>query len=111
LLNPEEHFMLMNYLIKRWSVTSFALGAGAAAFGGALLRPVIVSAVKLGMDAKDLATQAYMEAMVEAASIKAQAEQARTAPSDSGVASALESIRSDLEKLREEVAAKPRRGG
>jgi hypothetical protein len=79
----------------RWG--SFTVGAAAAAFGAALLRPLLVTAVRTGYSVASVASDALDQARAEAASIKAEA-----ATRQPEVAS---DLAAEVRKLRAEVAA------
>lgn len=81
-------------LVGRLSMKSFGLGAVAAAVAAMIARPMLVSVVRAGYEASDLATDTWEKAKAEAVSVKNDA----LAPVS---ASAVEA---ELTKLREEVA-------
>jgi hypothetical protein len=92
--------MLLEWILHRWSWKSFAVGAGAVMFGGTVARPVLVHAVKTGMDVTDYATETWQQARAEADRIRAEAVQLRTA-----AAPVLNDLVTELQKLRGEVAS------
>ena len=98
--------MLMRLILGRLSFTSFALGAGAAAFGGQIVKPILASAVKAGLDVKDMAVQDYTDAKTEATA----ARDAGAGAPDANVAESLASIRAELKSIRADMASgKPAR--
>jgi len=58
---------MLPWLLTKWSWKSFAIGAGAALFGGTIARPALVQAVKAGMDVTDYAAGTLEQAKVQVA--------------------------------------------
>ena len=92
---------MLSWLLKKWSWKSFAVGAGAALFGGTLARPALVGAVKAGMDVQDKASQTFQQAREGFSRIREEAASQRTGGPQAGNAELL----AELQKLREEIAA------
>jgi hypothetical protein len=92
---------MLNWVLSRWSWKSFAIGMGAAVFGGTVARPVLVGAVKTGMDIKDRAAETLQGAKAEAERIRSEAMALRAAESGGSTNALIDEIR----KLREEVSS------
>lgn len=92
---------MLTWLLSKWSWKSFAIGAGTAIFGGTIARPVLVSAVKAGMDVQDKAARTFEQARNEFGRIRDEASQQRSAGAQAGNAELL----AELQKLREEIAS------
>ena len=100
---------LVGWMLKRWSWKSFAVGAGAVIVGGTVGRPVLVSAVKTGMEVADAGVSTYNEAKTQMIAIRNDAVKLRSAEanvqSGAGVQELLASIQAELQNLRQDVAA------
>lgn len=92
---------MLTWLLSKWNWKSFAVGLGAAVFGGTVARPALVNVVKAGMDVKDKATQTIQQAGAELGKIRMEAEQQRSA----SVATGNSELLAELKKLREEIAS------
>jgi hypothetical protein len=87
--------------LSRWNWKSFAIGVGAAVFGGTVARPVLVGAVKTGMDIKDRASETLQSAKAEAERIRSEAMALRA--SESG--GATNELLTEVRRLREEISS------
>ena len=99
---------LMGWVLKRWSWKSFAVGAGAVIVGGTVGRPVLVSAVKTGMEVADAGASTYNQAKTQMIAIRndaAKLRSAETVAQAGGVQELLVSIQAELQNLRQDVAA------
>jgi hypothetical protein len=98
--------MLLSWIIKQWSWKSFVVGAGAVAVGATVGKPVLVSAVKSGMDLADYGAKGYEQAKAEVIAIKNEATRLRSAgAADAGALNdILAAIQADLKSLRQDVA-------
>lgn len=94
---------MLNWVIGKWSWKSFAVGTGVALFGGAIARPLLVAAVKSGLDVKDFLDDTIQTAKEEASSIRAAALKMRAMESAAQPGAA--ELISELRKLREEMEA------
>jgi hypothetical protein len=94
---------MLPWLLTKWSWKSFAIGAGAALFGGTIARPALVQAVKAGMDVTDYAAGTLEQAKVQVAKVRQEAAGLRGAASPS--ASGYSDLISEIQKLREEIAS------
>ncbi len=94
---------MLSWLLHKWSWKSFAAGAGAALFGGTIARPVLVQAVKTGMEVQEYAAHTYLQARYEFEKVRAEAAALRAVASQSHVAT--NEILSEIQKLRDEVAS------
>lgn len=90
---------MYGWIFKKVGWKFFAAGAATAYVGGGLIRPVLVSAVKAGLSAKDAATGVLNQAKADTASVIAEASHLRAAESGTG-----DFILSELKKLRDDVA-------
>jgi hypothetical protein len=86
----------------KWN--SFAVGAATSLVGGSILHPVLVSAARVGMGAASAVQDAWAQASVEMARVKAEAVQ----PKDGGanmaeVLAELRAMRSDLAAVKTKV--------
>jgi hypothetical protein len=88
-----------SWLLRQWSWKSFGIGAGAALFGGTIARPLLVGAVRTGMDLTDTASATLQKAKIEAEKIRSEAAGARAASQNVG------DLVTELQKLREEIAS------
>ena len=91
---------MYGWIFRKVGWKFFAAGAATAYVGGPLVRPVLVSAVKAGLSAKDAAVGVLSQAKTEAAGVFAEASHLRAAESGGG-----DFILNELRKLREDVAA------
>jgi hypothetical protein len=89
---------MYGWIFRKVGWKFFAAGAATAYIGGGLIRPVLVSTVKAGLNAKDAAAGVWNQAKTETASVFADAAHLRVAESSGG-----DSI-NELRKLREDVA-------
>jgi len=90
---------MYGWIFKRVGWKFFTAGAATAYFGGGLIRPALVSAVKTGLAAKDAAAGVVNQARTEATNLFTEASHLR---SSEGAAS---NIVQELRQLREEVAS------
>lgn len=91
---------MLPWLLSKWSWKSFAVGAGAAIFGGTIARPAIVEVVKAGMGVQDQAVKTFDAARQEFQKIREEAAQQRAGvPADSSA------LLAELQKMRAEIAA------
>jgi hypothetical protein len=90
------------WILSKWSWKSFAVGAGAALFGGTIARPALVHAVKVGMDVTDYAAGTLEQAKTQVAKVRQEAAGLRgTATPAAGYSDLV----SEMQKLREEIAS------
>ena len=92
---------MLNWILTKWSWKSFAIGAGAAVFGGTLARPVLVGAVKTGLEVRDRANETLETAKMAAKQITAEAMAMRSAEQAQPMSALLDEVR----KLREEISS------
>jgi glucosamine 6-phosphate synthetase-like amidotransferase/phosphosugar isomerase protein len=92
---------MVTWILSKWSWKSFAVGLGAALFGGTIARPVLVKVVKAGMEAGEAATHTFHQARVELDNIRHEAMQQRSFDNNAGNSELL----AELRKLREEIAS------
>ncbi len=92
---------MLPWIISKWSWKSFAVGAGAALFGGTIARPALVHAVKVGMDVSDYAAGTLEQAKVQVSKVRQEAAGLRGAAAPSGYSELV----SEIQKLREELAS------
>ncbi|HUA98240.1 MAG TPA: hypothetical protein VMA34_07935 [Terracidiphilus sp.] len=90
---------MLDLILKRFNWKSFAFGATVAVVGGSVARPLLVQAVKAGMDLSSMAVDTWKQASTEVAKIRAEA--AQVSPS----AATTDALLEELRRLREEVAA------
>ena len=94
---------MLPWILSKWSWKSFAIGAGAALFGGTIARPALVQVVKAGMDASDYAAQTVNQAKTEFSRVRDEAAQLRA--SGPAPSSGHAEMMSELQKLRDEIAS------
>jgi hypothetical protein len=92
---------MLPWILSKWSWKSFAIGAGAALFGGTVARPALVHAVKVGMDVTDYAAGTLEQAKTEVAKVRQEAAGLRGTSTSSGYSDLI----SEIQKLREEIAS------
>jgi hypothetical protein len=80
----------------------FAAGAGAAVLGAPFVRPAAVGLAKVGLMAKDMATETWNAAKTQTSEVLAEAQSMRQAPAGGSASS---DVAEELRKLREEVAS------
>jgi len=90
---------MYGWIFKKVGWKFFAAGAATAYVGGGLIRPVLVSAVKAGLNVKDAAVGVVNQAKTDTAGLFAEASHLRAAETGAG-----DFILSELKKLREDVA-------
>jgi len=93
---------ILGLLLNRFSWNSFFIGAGTALFGGIIARPVLVEAVKLGMDVQDYAGETMDRARTEYQKVRAEAAARRAGP-PAQLSSA--ELLAEIQKLHEEIAS------
>jgi hypothetical protein len=94
---------MLPWLISKWSWKSFAVGAGAALFGGTIARPALVQAVKVGMVANDYAADTITQAKTEFGRMKDDAVRLRTA--ESAQPAGYADLVAEMQKLRDEISS------
>jgi hypothetical protein len=93
---------MITWILKNWSWTSFALGAGAIVYGSTAGRPALVRAVKTGLDIGDFASGSFQQAKTELAKIKQEATQLQA--STTAAPHGISDLVTEFQKLREEIA-------
>ena len=90
---------MLNLILRRFNWKSFAFGAAAAVVGGSVARPLLVQAVKAGMDLSSMANETWKSASAEVSKARAEAAQPQTSTSSN------DAVLAELRSLREELAA------
>jgi demethoxyubiquinone hydroxylase (CLK1/Coq7/Cat5 family) len=93
---------MLPWILSKWSWKSFAIGAGAALFGGTIARPALVHAVKAGMEVSDYAAGTIQQAKTEFAKVRDDANQLRASQ---GEQAGYAGLMSEMQKLRDEIAS------
>ncbi|HUA98225.1 MAG TPA: hypothetical protein VMA34_07860 [Terracidiphilus sp.] len=93
--------LLLKFLLRRMSWTSFAVGAAASVVGPSLVHPMLVSTFKLSQGAASVAQDAWGRASTELA----RARNAAAAPKSAGSSPSSDAFLSELRALRDDLAA------
>jgi hypothetical protein len=93
---------LLSLVLDGFSWKSFAIGAGAALFGGMVARPALAQAVRVGMDVQDYATATVAQARAEYERAKDTAIAQRNAASQATVNI---DLLAEIHKLHDEIAS------
>jgi hypothetical protein len=91
---------IIGWALRRIHWKTFAAGAAAATMGGSVARPVLVSLVKAGMSASQMAAEAIEQARIETARIQAEA-----AASQRAVGAPSADLQAEVQQLRSELAS------
>lgn len=98
---------MYGWIFKKVGWKFFAAGAATAYVGGNLVRPVLVSAVKAGLSAKDAAAGVWNQARSETANVFAEASHLRAAESSAvDIIHELKQLREDVASLKAQVASR-----
>jgi len=93
---------MLTWVLSKWSWKSFAVGAGAAIFGGTIARPALVSVVKTGMGIQEQAVKTMASAREEFQRIReeAMAERVGTSPDTAALLAELQKVRAEIASLK-----------